>query len=440
MRLRFVFLVLLVIWSLGFGTSASHAVSAGYTDDPLKISIGARAMGMGGALAAVSDGSSNIFNNPAGMVGQETQLSSMYTSLLGDVNYTVAGGNWPVSIFKRQGNMGIGFAGSTVGGIVDPDPTGFKYFDYHNNVWLLAYGEKTRLFGRDSKVALRLKYFEEGFTGSQTDYGRGYNLDAGMIFTPWDKTDIGLMLQNFLLSSLGSNVTWASGGVESVPKQVRIGIASRRWRPNVLLAADVDAYINRPAYPARLHGGIEWQIVPALALRGGFDQAHEAGGVSTSPTFGTGLRIGCFAFDYAYHPYFGFSDATTHYFSLSFVGKEVKAVEAPKVVIAPTSEVIVPTPEAIVPTPEVTAPAPEAKAPLGMVIKEKLFHYFSAGDTLNNIALKYYGEVKFAKPLARYNKLRGMNYRGRKYIYIAPVKELEPFLPKATIPPLPTYA
>jgi hypothetical protein len=337
----------LVICYLLLGASAALAVSAGYTDDPLKISIGARAMGMGGALAAVSDGPSNIFNNPAGIAGQATELTSMYTSLLGDVNYAVAGGSWPVGLLGRQGNMGVGFAGSSLNGFVDPDPLGFRYFDYRNNVWLLAYGEKLTLLGRDSQAGLRLKYFDEGFSGSQTDSGRGYNLDAGVIVTPWERTDLGLMAQNIVLSALGGKITWASGGEESIPKSVKLGIASRQWRPDVLLAADVDAYLNR-GYPARLHGGVEWQAAPTFALRGGIDQAADAGGVSTGLTFGAGLNIWDFVFDYAYHPYFGLSDTTTHYFSLSYSADRRQPADGYFAVTSPPdNKVTVSDPQAI---------------------------------------------------------------------------------------------
>jgi len=422
MKLRPVYLVLLIIWSLELNNSTSYAISAGYTDDPLKISIGARQMGMGGAMAAISDGASSIFNNPASMAGQKVRLTSMYTSLLGDVNYTIMGGSWPINLFNRQGSMGIGLAGSSVAGLIDPDPTGFKSFDYHNNVWMLAYGEKIDLFNHQGKIALRLKYFDEGFTGSQTDYGKGYNLDAGLIFTLWEKTDIGLMVQNFLLSSLGGKVIWASGGEESIPKQLRMGIASRRLRSDVLLAADVDTYANRPAYPARIHAGVEWQVMPAFSLRLGLDNSN--------PTFGTGLKIGQFVFDYAYHPYFGFSDITTHYFSLSFIEKEVvelpkKVVEAPKT-IALTPEVITPALKVIVTTPEVISSAEKFKPSQLKMSTKRVFHYVSKGETLRDILLKYYGTTKYYKKFAALNGIKNIHFLlPGKYLIIPPKEELE---------------
>jgi nucleoid-associated protein YgaU len=417
---------LAVMYLLAIITPAA-AISAGYTDDPLKISIGARAMGMGGALAAVSDGAGNIFNNPAGIAGRETQLTSMYTSLLGDVNYSVAGGSWPVGLFGRQGNMGVGFAGATLNGFVDPDPLGFRYFDYRNNVWLLAYGEKLSFFGQNSQAGLRLKYFDEGFSGSQTDSGRGYNLDAGLIVTPWERTDLGLMAQNIILSSLGGKITWASGGEESAPKSVKLGIASRKWRPDVLLAADIDAAINR-AYPARLHGGIEWQVAPVFALRGGVDQVPDAGGVSTGVTFGAGLNIREFVFDYAYHPYFSFNDATTHYFSLSYVGREGRPPATPK----PRAEQVVVAPPLVL-TPEVVvvAPVPPEETLGGqklIMVKKRIFHYISKGENFSYVSNRYYGVPDLYPELAKYNniKIKGKDQfpRGVKYIYIAPTSEL----------------
>ena len=75
-------------------SAGAQAAWVGTTADPFRIGIGARSMALGGVYAAVTDGSHNMFNNPAGMASQRNlHLSSMSTTLLGDVNYVVAGVN-----------------------------------------------------------------------------------------------------------------------------------------------------------------------------------------------------------------------------------------------------------------------------------------------------------------------------------------------------------
>ena len=60
--------------------------------DPMYIGVGARPLGMGKAYVAVAEDGDTVFVNPAGLGKVLTpKLTSMYTSLLGDVNYVVLG-------------------------------------------------------------------------------------------------------------------------------------------------------------------------------------------------------------------------------------------------------------------------------------------------------------------------------------------------------------
>jgi hypothetical protein len=298
--------------------SQVFAASIGYSEDPLKISIGARAMGMGEAFTAVNGGPYSIFNNPAQLAGQGYGLSSMATSLMGDVNYTVVGVDWPLAWLGRNGNFSVGYAGSSVGQLITPSGGGLTYFDYYNNVLALSYAEKIKLFNQETSLGLRLKQFSEGFTGSTNYAGTGYDMDAGLLMTPWPKTSLGLLMQNFLPQSLGGKVLWPNGDEQGLPMSVRVGLANNSWRDNVTFGLDLDSYVSRK-YPARLHAGIEWGVSRNLSLRTGFGQSYDAGSVSTFPTLGVGIMFGAFSFDYAYHPYFSSGDNTTHYFSLNYL-------------------------------------------------------------------------------------------------------------------------
>jgi hypothetical protein len=406
------------------------AATIGNSEDPFKIAVGARSMGMGGVYAAIVDGNSNMFNNPAGMYGQQPRLFSMSTSLLGDVNYLVLGGNWPLG----PGSMGLGYAGSNVGSIASPTQSGLTYFDYHNNVTALSYAvnkDQITLGGR-------IKFFDQGFGGGQNYVGSGADVDLGCYLTPWDKTSLGLVLQNVLPLSLGGRINWQNGDQSGIPFIGRLGVASTAWRDNVLMAFDAD-FTTRPGYQSRLHGGAEWTLNKCFRLRGGLDQSYAAGGVSGDPTFGVGLQLGVLFVDYAYHPYHSATDALTHYFSLSFSADELRPRPIPAPAPAPAS------PEAKSVVPEIKAvPAATPEVLIGgkqvTIIKKRIFHYFSRGETFTYISNHYYGVPDLGPELAQYNNVkigqRDGQPRGVKYIYIAPTADImklrEQGVPKVT--------
>jgi len=69
------------------------------------------------------------------------------------------------------------------------------------------------------------------------------------------------------------------------------------------------------------HAGLEYYPLQYLALRVGIDQDPGADELVSNMTAGVGLRIDGMEFNYAYHPYDGVIDNTTHFFSISYVGE-----------------------------------------------------------------------------------------------------------------------
>ncbi|OGC05389.1 hypothetical protein A2230_02700 [candidate division WOR-1 bacterium RIFOXYA2_FULL_36_21] len=313
----------MLIFGLSFLTQVSFAEDIGFTEDPLKISIGGRAMGMGGVYVGVADGTNNVFNNSAGMATQGLNISSMSTSLLGDVNYLLGAINFPVKLKRLEGAVGFGIASSSISQIITPTQSGFNYFDYRNNVWALSYGSKLSLFPFPFYTGLRLKYFDQGFSGSQNYAGSGFDLDLSfLVLLTKIKTNFGLIFQDFLPSSFGGNVYWPNGDTQGIPMIVRMGLASNYFWNNFLLGFDYEMNVQRN-YPAKMHFGGEWSAFPFLRIRGGLDQTNNAGEVIGNPTLGIGINVSKFIFDYAYHPYFQSGDDTTHYFSFSYSQDEV---------------------------------------------------------------------------------------------------------------------
>ena len=111
------------------------------TADPMDLSVGARAMGMGRAYVAVAEDAETVFINPAGLgTVSSLKLGSMYRSLLDDVNYTVLSGAYPMD--NDSGTLGAGIINQTVTSI----PLYNEYATYEgigaygSNVFFISHG------------------------------------------------------------------------------------------------------------------------------------------------------------------------------------------------------------------------------------------------------------------------------------------------------------
>jgi hypothetical protein len=310
--------------------------------DPSSIGMGARPLGLGKAYLAIADDSSAIFLNPAGLGRvKHWMLTSMYTKLLNEIDYTMAGGVY----YTPQGGIGIGYVGASIGGSyltqrnTNTDrievTAGSPSMSYSNNVVLLANGVSLGplwIF-KDFNAGLSLKLFNQGITGTGEGTASGYDADIGILasVSPW--LNIGLTYVNLLPDSM-ARLRWATNTTESIPSYLRAGVSAQLLGAEApfhlwdhYLTADLDLELpgERPSRPTLYHLGLEWWPTDILAIRGGIDQdAVSRGGavvgVDSNLTAGVGLQYAGFQFDYAYHQYGDLEVNTTHYFSLSYVG------------------------------------------------------------------------------------------------------------------------
>jgi len=324
------------------------SLAATYTAiDPSAIGVGARSLGMGKAYVAVAEDAESIFMNPGGLGRMKTmKLTSMASSLMGDVNYAVLAGTYPLEV----GSLGIGYIGSRVDDIwvlgrnavssthyASPSAMG----GYSNSVLSVAYGlplETVTPLGRNIYVGANLKYFDQN--GSGTDdassaSGHGIDLDLGILYTPNPWLSLGLDQQNILPAGMGGSIAFKSGIEESIPSVTKLGAKVNVLGPQdkallnssvkLNVAADADMYLQT-GRPAAVHLGAEFWPMDILAVRAGIDRDPVPGtaGITegTNMTYGVGLRLNGIEFDYAYHPYSGIQENATHYFSVSFVGED----------------------------------------------------------------------------------------------------------------------
>jgi len=87
----------LVLFFVLFLFSQSFALIK-VANDPTRITVGARALGMGKAFVGISDDISSAFLNPAGLANLERwQMTSMSGKFINEVNYLNLAGAYPLA-------------------------------------------------------------------------------------------------------------------------------------------------------------------------------------------------------------------------------------------------------------------------------------------------------------------------------------------------------
>lgn len=321
---------------------AAPAGATKYAAEFLKIPVGARAVGMGGAFSAIADDATAPFWNPAGMVYLPykeafLQHAEQFGSL---VNHNFASMVWPIASGEdRRSALGVTFTWVGVDDIpITPRPGGLKpgdWYDYGtdndpttpgngqgNGVW--DPGERLLITSDDlfmassSDMALSLSYARQrgrhfAWAGAVkfvrqslpdtlpgehvTSFGAG--LDASVIYMPNDAITLSAVMHDLTTTY----ITWSNGPRENVSPNLVTG-SSFQFRPAEEHALtwgldmawdfegrDLDSQMKLGPVNADLRTGLEYWYRHTLALRSGVNGKDLA--------FGTGVRYRHFGVDYA---------------------------------------------------------------------------------------------------------------------------------------------
>ena len=339
-------------------------ISAGFcgtAPDPIRMSSGARCMGMGRAGVGLADDLSSLYYNPAGLARiNRWQITSLQGKLLEEFSYLSLSGVYPI---PKYGNFGIGIVNSTVGGafptrpIQDVDPNEIVYeidptlteINYYNNVFLLSYGTSTEMvlsqpfmkfaserlpwpWFRNINFGLNFKIFSAGLSGGGLTQasGTGMEMDFGILgSTPLNWISYGATLQNLLPASLGGKIVFQNKYEDSFPALLKLGIAANilgdekalrsfnKQKVTLLLDSDIEP-TRASNVPILFKLGAEWQPLDLLAVRAGIDQAMVGNSIANNLTAGLGIYYYGFRFDYGYHQYAGAFGVDNHFFSLTY--------------------------------------------------------------------------------------------------------------------------
>jgi hypothetical protein len=320
-----IFLVWLGLIMISVISLPQNSFAKKYAGEFMAVGGGARALGMGGAFAAVANDASTVFWNPSGISGfDRRQALFMHSERFGQlVNYNFASFVMPTNLLSQEREASFGFALIHLGvddilitnnipilndngnGILERD-LGEQLAEY--DVALLP-TESNNDFALFGTFAMKTDYGRVGGTLKllYSDAIDGYSstgigLDLGFLHRDiLPQFDVGIKLQNIT----GTYISWSSGTNEFITPSVKLGTAYILKHPSlngsVLLVADADFYFedrrNGSQFwsgntSADLHVGGELQFQERVMVRGGID--------SGNPTAGAGVRFSFLGFDYAY--------------------------------------------------------------------------------------------------------------------------------------------
>jgi hypothetical protein len=261
----------------GAALGASSSVTAG-AFVPYPVSV--RGVGMGGAYAALAQGSGAPYHNPAAMGFSEERFAGVSYADLGSMGLVRNVYLDYVQPDRGYGASGIywNWRGTEVEG-----PGGKGELGYSENT--LCYALAKRI-GQYISVAAAVKgYFI--VTDIQDAGGKGAGLDLALYAAPDPFSTLGLVVRNAI-----SRFAWDTGLADNLPLELEIGGS---YLILDQLVAVAELRFEKSHYTGFSLGG-EYSVVPEVFMvRGGFTRRFDR----TSPAFGLGFRHQTFRFDYA---------------------------------------------------------------------------------------------------------------------------------------------
>ncbi len=298
---------------------------------------GARALGMGGAFAAVACDASTVYWNPAGLAGMEKrQILAMHAEQFGDLlNYNFGAYVQPTSLLDEARKPAFGFALIHMG---DPDQVvtnQFTMVEDNGSFYLVDHNgnrvnydaiprESNNSFAGLGSFALQtsvgsiggtLKLIYQDYLAGESSMGIG--IDLG--FLRRDFLTHNLSVGAKLADATGTYISWSTGTNEFIVPSLKLGSAYRidsaSLNGSVLFAVDADVFFDdrqtasefwSETVSADLRLGLELSFQEKVMIRGGLD--------AENPTAGAGIYFGVFGLDYAYLHHDAFD--STHRVSL----------------------------------------------------------------------------------------------------------------------------
>lgn len=273
----------------------------------LKISPGARAVGMGGAYTAISGDINSLYYNPAGISNiSKPQIGAMHTQWISDIRYNYAAGVFSL----REGVLGISATLLTMGRMEGRDEKRQPTDDFGASDFAIQFSYAKNNLGGSFKI-IRQQIEEEIATGIAVDIGLKFKVKN-------EKLKLGFALRN-----LGPKMKFIKEGY-NLPLTLSAGAGFTIG--GVTLAIDTNYEINER--DIKVSFGTEWSPVGFLSLRGGYflnllkntsqNQNKSFSEPDKGLSGGFGINILNYSLDYAVVPYSDLGTTQRISFLISF--------------------------------------------------------------------------------------------------------------------------
>jgi hypothetical protein len=252
----------------------------------LKIGIGAKAGGMGGAFVGLADDPSAVYWNPAGLSQLGcSQVMFVHNLWAQDIRYEYLGYALPLDS-KNTVSVAVMFLymGEILGYDENDKPTSF--FSAYDAAMLLGYSRK---ISSHLSLGWTAKGILEKLENQKAQAGA---LDIGLFYDSYTLS-FGLSLRN-----LGTKLKFIEKE-HPLPTDLKVGFAFKSLNNHLFLTTDVNLLTDTSP---RFQQGIEYNLQNALFIRSGveYKTPNKSAGSSASPSIGGGIRISKFQFDYTY--------------------------------------------------------------------------------------------------------------------------------------------
>lgn len=262
----------------------------GGTQSPFALGAGARGISLGRSFVSMADDASAMYWNPAALRNvEQPQIMGMYMSLFGDftgADYTYIGAVYPT---LRAGVFGVGYLriGTTFEGYdAQSRPVGEGEYSESQLIFAYAVQRHSRLLGGRMAIGSSFKVSRQvidpfSSTAPGADLGFRYIPDMAKSIA------IGVNFQDFV----GAEHKLNQAGDPAMSTVMAGAGYTRHFAGGSALRMLVQMDLPEAA-DSRLHFGAELAFAKHLTIRGGLDD----GDVS----FGLGLQVNSYGFDYAF--------------------------------------------------------------------------------------------------------------------------------------------
>ena len=281
----------------------------------LLMDTSARGVAMGGAMTAVTNDSSSIYWNPAGLVHvPRLSTSFMHAQYVGDILYEAA------SYAQRIDDssvIGAGVRYLNGGSIAQTDVNAVQNgtFTPYSYVAELGWGQSIYDLS-DSEMEVSMGVTARAIhTSLGLASANGYGGDFGVqsrFFASAMTYDLGLTIQN-----LGSGQKFDQVR-DTMPTRVRFGGAVSPIKPLTLSLEAIAPINDAPSGAFGVEYALEIERGVTGAARAGINtQTYQALGAASILSFGLGVKLTDFSFDYAFVP-MGVLGTAAHRLSISY--------------------------------------------------------------------------------------------------------------------------